>query len=49
MMNDKASRASGKMGAIKGHGFDHGQKGNALDLGSRCDEMATAKPAGGIS
>ena len=48
MTNDKTSRASGKMGAIQGHDFDDGQKGNALDLGKRCDEMETAKPAGSI-
>ena len=45
LTNDKTSRASGKMGAIQSHDFGDGQKGNALDLGKRCDEMETAKPA----
>lgn len=48
LTNDKTSRASGKMGAIQGHGFDDGQKGDALDLGSRCDEMEAGKSAGSI-
>ena len=48
MSDDKANRASGEMGAIQGDDFWVGQKGDALDLGKRCDEMETAKPAGSI-
>jgi hypothetical protein len=43
-MNDTPNRASGKMGDVERPNLKDGGEGNAIDLGSRSDEVEDGKP-----
>jgi hypothetical protein len=43
MINDKANRACGKVGDVERPNLKDGGEGNAINLGSRCDEVENGK------
>jgi hypothetical protein len=43
LTNDKTNRACGKVGDVERPNLKDGRKGNAIDLGGRCDEVENGK------